>query len=340
MLLYLDGFDRPNSGTDLSARYNVASTPGVASYPSGRTGSALGLGNFASLSCTVGRTSAFANTATFVIGLALHFNAFGPCGFLYVTDAGSEQVSLWVDSSGHVLVKQGATTLYTSAATLEAGVWNYVELKATIHPSAGSVTLHIGGALDGSVSSVNTRGTSNSYINGFVVSNNNASIGVFGLSIDDLYILDTTGAVNNDFVGCVRIETLVPTGAGATTNFTPNGAGTNYGCVNEGAWDDDTTYVADATPGDIDTYAATDLSSSGLTIYGLQITHRSRKDDVTTRAIATCLRSGGTNYFGTTIPLTQTWTPYFEIHETDPHTSAQWTGANVNAMEIGVKVIT
>lgn len=336
-LLHLDGFDRPNTPTTLTTRYSsVASGTGDLSVNSGRTGSCLTFSNADVLATHVGMTSLFANTATVVIGCAVKPATLAVGQFLQLTDAGSEQVSLWLDGAGHVVVKNNGTTLYTSTVGLEAGFWNYVELKATIHPSAGSVTLHIGGSVDGSVSSVNTRGTANSYMNGFLVGNFSAA---YTISVDDLYLLDTTGAVNNDFLGCVRVETLNPTGAGTTTQFTPNGAGTNYGCVNEGAWDDDTTYVSDATPGDIDTYATSDLSSAGLTIYGVQIAHRSRKDDVTTRSIAACIRSGGTNYFGTTIPLTQTWTPYFEIHENDPHTSSPWTGTNVNAMEIGAKLI-
>jgi hypothetical protein len=58
-----------------------------------------------------------------------------------------------------------------------------------------------------------------------------------------VYVLDNTGTQNNDLIGDCRIETLYPNGAGNYAQLSANGAGTNYGCVNEHPADDDTTYV-------------------------------------------------------------------------------------------------
>ena len=84
---------------------------------------------------------------------------------------------------------------------------------------------------------------------------------------------DTGGSANNDFLGDVRVETLFPTADGANTAWTPSAAGSHFNKVNEATGtfpDGDTTYVADATPGDRDTYVMSDLAAAAGNVYGVR----------------------------------------------------------------------
>jgi len=55
--------------------------------------------------------------------------------------------------------------------------------------------------------------------------------------------------------------------------------------------DDDTSWVASATPGDRDLYAMTPLGVTPLAIKGLQQTTLARKDDAGDRAVSLVLQS-------------------------------------------------
>jgi hypothetical protein len=107
--------------------------------------------------------------------------------------------------------------------------------------------------------------------------------------------------------------------------------------VNEHPPTDDTTYVSDSTPGDIDSYTVTDIDG-GATVYAVQTNMWARKDDAATRQIAPVIRQASTDYVGTTVTLGTTYQYYSQLYDKDP-TAAAWTAANVNSDEFGVKEI-
>jgi hypothetical protein len=156
--------------------------------------------------------------------------------------------------------------------------------------------------------------------------------------MDDTYLLDTTGsAPQNTFLGPSRIVTPVPTGAGSHTQWTPTGAASNFQCVNEAPPDGDTTYVADSTPGDLDSYVF-GQADGGATIFAVQTNLYARKDDANTRQIATLVRQGGVDFVGTTFTEAASYSDFTQIYNQDP-TGTNWTPAVFNADEFGVKEI-
>jgi hypothetical protein len=149
------------------------------------------------------------------------------------------------------------------------------------------------------------------------------------------------GYVADTLLGPSRAVDATPTGDGALSQWTPSVAGPHYLLVNEEPPDGDTTYVSSATPGQIDLYTFAPLASSPAAILGVQVAFYARKDDIAARTIAPEVRSGGTNYAGTTQPaLTTTYLDiYLEVYNADPHTAVAWLPAGLNAAQFGVNEV-
>jgi hypothetical protein len=121
-----------------------------------------------------------------------------------------------------------------------------------------------------------------------------------------------------------------------TVNIT---ASDNHSYVNEAQQDGLTTYVQDSNPGDADFYG---ISSPGAAIATTAVITRGymTKSDAGTRTAAVQLKSGATTVATPTLTLTNSgfqWTSRLDI--VDPNTSAAWTEAAVDALQIGPKVI-
>lgn len=131
---------------------------------------------------------------------------------------------------------------------------------------------------------------------------------------------------------------LRPNGVGNSTQWTANGAGTNWGCVTSN--DGDTTYISSATSGHTDLYTidATSLPSDAI-ISGITVSHRIRRE---TGGInlqhSVRVRTGGTTYNGgggTLIGASVSYQLSSFAWTNNPNTGVAWTVANINALEIG-----
>jgi hypothetical protein len=160
-------------------------------------------------------------------------------------------------------------------------------------------------------------------------------MGSFGGNCGRIYFDDFW--VASDYLGDIRVDLLIPTAEGNTTQMTPLSGTDNALMADETPPDDDTTYNSSATAGDKDTYVTSNVSSAG-TIHGLRLRARARKTDAGARSIATVIRSGGTDYDGTTTGLGTAYLYYSTDYYTNPNTAAAWTSTEVNAIEIGAKV--
>ena len=235
---------------------------------------------------------------------------------------------------------QAVTLLGTTSAGIVAvgGEWVYLEVKATIDDTVGSVEVRAYGSSLLSLSGIDTR---NADIAGVaqIHLGHNTGAATSVLSFDDWYICDTTGSINNTFLATttnnIRIFDVAPNAAGDSTQFTPN-TGTNFAAA--ASWDDDTTYVADSTVGHRDLYNLADTPSGAANIAGVMVSYRARKDDATARSLALGLKSGGTIFDQTAVGLTNAYVTTNQMFESDPATSAPWTKTAVDALQLGPKV--
>jgi hypothetical protein len=161
----------------------------------------------------------------------------------------------------------------------------------------------------------------------------NGSTNFFQGSYDDCYCKDAAARESER-----RVETLYPA-SNSQSQWTPLTGGSNFAMVDETLVDGDTSYVFSSTVNQEDLYGVGPLSSTPVAISAVQVRVCARKDDATTRTMASSLSSGGTLTHGATFALTGSYQYQRDIYVDDPHTSASWIAAGVDAALIGQKVI-
>jgi hypothetical protein len=154
--------------------------------------------------------------------------------------------------------------------------------------------------------------------------------------IDDIYFLDTTGSVNNDFLGSNAVVILqLPDGEGTTNDFTPSAGTDNSALVDENPASS-ADYNDGATNADVDEYTFADIGEN--TVHGAIIeTHVTVDALGRNRKFRHRCRSGATVGNGSDLSIMDD-TNHRTIFEVDPNTSSLWTKANLNAAEFGVEV--
>lgn len=336
----MDGFDNLSNTTITSKGWSASP---AAAFSAGRYPAPPG--SAASQSMTLfaaSGTPAISKTlpstyATLVMGCAVNLSSLqgvaSTRGMLNLVTSGNVTVAaISVNVSGFLQVTTGAgaTLIATGSTVINVNTWYYIELKLVVGTS-GTCEVHLDGSTE-IASTVGNFGTTN-MARTFL-----QSTGGQTALFDDLYILDTTGSSpQNTFLGPSRIITPMPTGAGTHTQWAPNGAASNYLCVNEAPPDGDTTYVSDATPGDLDSYVF-GQADGGASIFAVQTNHYARKDDANTRQIAPLIRQAGTDYIGNTFTEAASYSDFTQIWNQDP-TGSNWTPAVFNGDEFGVKEI-
>lgn len=159
--------------------------------------------------------------------------------------------------------------------------------------------------------------------------------------VDDFYFLTPDGAVNNDFLGNVRARYMPVISNSTPLNWSIGGtspASTNWQSVlNTNV--DDTRYVFAENAGDEDFYGINPILNTP-TVFGVEVGGAYKQDDATQRFVANQIRSGSTVEEGNTFATNQSYTFAFDVYELNPDTGLGFTGAEVNALSVGPKVIT
>jgi hypothetical protein len=342
-LLWIDGFDRygtsvgsaPDPTGILGRKYTSILSENQTVIRAGRFGGYALTLNTASAPGL--RSGALTTDDTIVIGFAVTFTSMVNDDkiFLALLDGTTVGVTLSILNTGDIRIRCGGTLLKdTVGLGLAVNTWYYFELKVQCATTVGTYELRVGEANVCSGTGT-TKAGSNSYHDRFLF---DTIYGMYAISIDDLYVLDSSGTDNTDFLGNMRVVTIQPNAAGDSTDFTPD-SGDNYARVQEVTCDDDTSYVESATVNNADLYNCADLAGIVLGIKGLQICTDCRETDATTFTLKTICKSGAnTSEDAGQIIGTTDFTVKRRIMETDPNTTNAWTQANINDAQFGVKV--
>lgn len=334
-LLFIDGFDS-YAAADITKKWNTADTPTMSGTSGRRGGGGLFYGGNASGASKVLPS----NISTVVFGCAFKIAVLGiGNGIFKFMDTSVNHVIVGVNADGSISACRANTSTVlgtTALGLISSNTYNYIEIKTTIHDTTGSVTIKLNGAQVLNLTNVDTRNGGNSTLNTVRVQSPASSADV---TFDDLYICDTAGSTNNDFLGDVRVDTIMPNGDGNYTQFTPSTGTTHYTLVDEST-PNTTDYNDGSTVGDRDSYTLGNLSAlTSQTIYGVQVNAAINKDDAGSKSAATFVRSNGTNGDGATAVLGTSQVYVSQIYETNPDGAVAWTESTVNAMEAGVVVI-
>jgi hypothetical protein len=359
-LLYMDGFDLQDTlvrwgsaGYTGSVVHTATTRLGTGKCVTLTVGSGGGLGGLVQIYRAITPSSQVyvgaAIQAALVAGVNQEptpnffglFSDNGTTGHLYLYRNHSNSIQLFRGdlAGGTFQFPMGSGTLLATSpvGTLD-GNWHYVEMSATIHDSTGSVTVKVDGTTVLTFTGDTRNGGTSTNIDTVKFKAGRYNVDTVGtISIDDLYICDGTGTVNNTFLGDVRVQSLLPSAAGSSTQWAVTGAANNYTAAGESPYND-ATYNSSSTVGQRDLYALTDLLSGTASVLGTQTVAHMQKSDAGTASAKLAIKSGATVYYDTTQSLGTSIAAYSQVREMDPATSAAWTVAAVNALEAGVEV--
>lgn len=340
MLLWIDGFDSygtsvgsaPSPAGVVGRKYPLTGQETMMKIRAGRLGGyALQLVYDATCYLSPG---AITTNATMVVGCALKFGTFSANQqFLAFYDGATRGMNLFINTSGEISIRRGTTVLETTSGVgISANTWFYLEFKV-LCGAAGTYELRINGVDVASDTGVNTKAGANSYHTTFYIMGISVSTTV-AAHYDDLYCLDGSSAINNDFLGNMRVTTIRPNADTAANQWTRSADPDNYALVDDIICDDDTTYVeaANASTEDVYDYEASTVEQD---IVGIMISTDCKETDANNFTLITVCNDdddagqviGSTNY------VTKN-----RILETVPGTSNAWTTGDIDSIQAGIKV--
>lgn len=343
---WIEGFESHIHPSQMARKY-----AGVAGSIAGQAGRVFGTSG--APSSAVFTTPSFGTDNTFVQGIGLRFNSHttavnsGAQGW-YVELGPDEQCHVEMESTSGLgfrfHIKRGATIVATSSY-FDFGVWHYFEWKFTVRTGTnGAYELRHNGVLDISDTLVNLADTGGDGWDVWAMrfsSNLTAT-----LRMDDIYILDGTTAVNNDFLGPSIVEGLLPNAEGATIQWTP-GSGTD----NSAQVDD----VSTSAPDDVgaggvngsdtntqqDLYAFEDLQQITGAIHAVQVGVQLAMASAGTRTVKTKYRDPDTTVVdGTTHVVDSTiFDEFTEVQDLNPNSGLAWDVADIDGGQFGIEVV-
>ncbi len=277
-----------------------------------------------------------------IVGFAVYFGEATLTQQTFFTmrdeSATTNQLSLRIETTGALSIIRGASTLVETSA---AGIitpqrWMYLEMQASISNTVGRYHVRVNESSVLNRVNVDTQQSANATVDQLRF----AYMGGASDAIDDLYVLDTGGTINHELLGDMIVDTKTVDGNGTTNDWTPL-SGNNYEMVDEALQDGDTTYCSSSTVGHIDLFTVNPLTNLGVTgtVNCVMVCNAVRHDGGS-QDVRSLLRTGGSNSGGVFYTTTGAYEYCEGIWERNPDTLAAWTESEVNALEIGILVVT
>lgn len=356
-MLWMDGFDWLDIGQSgstidwaLMKRYSAATV----TWGSGTDGSVVAGRNGGAALC-FGKTGRYINTPVVQLygdsvycyigfavktGAALLHNA--PILNIMRHDRVQNYIYCWND---------GSLKLYYYGAQFNPGLkpycWYYIELGIKFaYDATGEYEIRINGVTVKQESSIRTAAQSSSFPSWthvqFLPISHEALL-------DDIYICNGVGSINNSLLGDVKVPVLWPDGDN-TQGWTRSAGGDNYALVDDGpveavdaenVWTDDDYVYSDDTPTtkDLYEYEALPAEYAGSTIQAVQVASVVRTTNPQALTLKNkCLSVDAEVVVGQETLMWDLYSLVTGIQETDPKTAVLWTPSGVAAAKFGVEV--
>jgi hypothetical protein len=278
---------------------------------------------------------------TAVLGFAYKISALPALdmSMVQIWNASAAQISLTLSTGGALSVRRGGlagTVLVTTSTTISSATFYFIELKIVFHDTTGTYEVRIDGVNEGSGTGADTVASGSagwdSLVFGASPTTHNENV-----DIDDLYVCDGSGGVEDTFLGDHRVVCIVASsGSGTNTDWTPS-TGTDHGALVDENPPNTTDYNSSDTSGDRDTYNFAAVGVAG-TVKALQHVNLVSAQVAGVRSVGPVSRIGGVNYDGTGTVVGSDWTFQRDIKRVSPATSTAWTVSEIDGAEFGVKV--
>lgn len=356
-LLFTEGFDWTDSaltGADLDTTYSrkergflpINFTTGVtdASIITGRggRGGAWDSGNTANHRLVAPPIRDVTSSGEFIIGFAIKTPSTlaNNSPFLWIDSGTGVQLTIRVNSNGSLSAYRGNIfVLGTSSTSLfTTDSWYYWEFKITIDDSTGSVEWRSNSETLWELTTVDTKHIANENWGGFRLNQiGNSTI------YDDLYLCDSIGTINNDFLGDVIVETLFPASDGILTNWTPSAGGSHADLIDDAPFTaiiSESDYVDSNANNSLELFKYTTLSAEAENkrIYGVQVGAFARLKAFSARAMLNVARIKAINSEITVSDKVREDVPSFQfsVFENEPANGVPWKFRDINNAQFGV----
>jgi hypothetical protein len=278
---------------------------------------------------------------TWVIGLGLFFSQVAAGFKVRFFSGGSEQCRFEIENSGGLprfKLVRGTTTIATGS-TFALSQWFYFEFKVTVRTGTnGAYELRQNEVNVLSGSSVNLADTgadgADQFGWGYHTGGNT-------VRVDDIYILDDQGTVNNNFKGDSVAVHILPSAEGHQIDFTPSTGTNNAANVDDGAASG-ADYNSSDTNAHEDYYTFEDLPPTGLgTIHGIRASGSWAMATTGSRVARYRYYNGSTEVtIGSNVSAASTTVVELpQVVEVNPNTGVNWTKSEIDAAEFGVEVV-
>lgn len=250
-------------------------------------------------------------------------------------DGGTTQVDLRITSTGAIRATRNGTSLgVSSAGVVTAGTYMFLEARVTISTTTGSVEVRVNNTTVLNLTNVNTQATANNYVNRV-----DWRTVTSPTLVDDIHHYDTTGTTFNTFDGDLPVLLAPVSGPGDYAQWTPNGAPSNYDCIDDIPPDGDATFNSTQQSGRVDSFAHAPVTGLAA-VRAVKVMAFARKDDAASRVLEPGVVIGGAFYAGGQVALPDTYIWASVYFANNPATNAAWTLDAVNNAQIAYRSAT
>lgn len=340
-LLWIEGFEgfgttvgnNPAPAGIVGRKYPVIKGEGSMKIATGRNGYALEI-----LSSTdYVQSPNLTTNQTMTIGCAIKILkplTIQPTSILVAFyDGAGLGVHARMNQDGTISVYRNVTLIGTSIKAMSTNTWYYLEMKVLCDQATnGQVTLKMNEEIWYQNLACDTQEWTNAYHTAF-------RIGACDTEIvyDDMYLLDGSGSINNDFLGTRKVSAIRPNAAGDDADWTPD-SGDNHDRVNEVELDEDTSYVETGTTTDKDLYNY-DPTVNMTSIDGIQIVTEVKATSGSME-LQNVTKSGATEDAQSCgLIISTEYGTCSSLRELNPDTANPWTPAEIDAAQFGIKAI-
>jgi hypothetical protein len=210
----------------------------------------------------------------------------------------------------------------TATAGTGSAIWTVIAL-ATVHNYV--------------VGDVITAPATTGICNGIVFSTQSGSGSSAIAAVDDFYICDTNGALNNSFLGNTRILSESPSADGATLQWTPSSGASHFALLDSLDYDTSFCTATAAAETDLLVYPAP-APVTGI-MRAVQIVSYARTDAGGAQTLSGVAHIGGVDFPTAALAVPAVYGAVSAIMELNPATGMAWTVADVTGAQFGSKRI-
>lgn len=252
----------------------------------------------------------------------------------YLDAVNTPIVTFTIATTGAVEARLGShtgTLLGSTEPILVADAYNHVEVEVFQSETVGTIKVRVNNILLLNLSGLNIGVLPIAQIGWGPRITGEAIVEQF---IDDIFIWDDTGSINDTFLGDRQVHTLMPNGDLAAADWTKSTGGVGFSLIDDQP-PDDGTFISAPNLNDISEFDLEDLPVEVTSVAAVMTLARLKKSDSGTAQVTVGLANiGAGDAAGVDRPITTVETYWIDVFDTNPNGGARFTPAEVDGAAI------